>query len=98
VIRRSAQFLVSACRLHVLTLNRGRWDVAVTRGRFVLRCWTSSHSAVAAVVADTVHSRVVVDDSLVVDIVYVGHVYVGDRAVVEEWPWSQRPPSKPSPK
>ena len=42
------------------------------------------NSSLAAVVADAIDRRTIVDDRGVVDVVNRGDVYIGDRAIVEE--------------
>ena len=42
------------------------------------------NSSLAAVIADAINRRTIVDDRGVVDVVNRGDVYIGDRAIVEE--------------
>ena len=44
------------------------------------------NSSLAAVIADAINRRTIVDDRSVVDVVNRGDIYIGDRAIVEEPP------------
>ena len=44
------------------------------------------NSSLAAVIADAIDRRTIVDDRSVVDVVNRGDIYIGDRAIVEEPP------------
>ncbi len=67
----------------MLNLCRHSFDVSFTRSPFFLRCGTCRDPSVAAVVANAVHGRVM-NDRRVVNIMDVGDIHIGDRAVVEE--------------
>src|SRR6266851_573768 len=67
----------------MLSLNGYRRNMFLMYHRLFLRRWTPVDPAVAAVVADAVHRRVV-DHGGVVNVVNVGDVHVVHRTVVEK--------------
>jgi hypothetical protein len=67
VIASGAQFRVGACGLQMFALNRGCFDVALTRSRHLLRVGGGANAAVAAVEADPRHADIV-DNRFVVDV------------------------------
>ena len=82
LVHRSPQLSVSAGSLHMLRLSGHRRHVSLMRRRFLLRRWAPVDPPVAAVVADAVHG--VVDHRCVVNVVNLGDVDVGHRAVIKE--------------
>ncbi len=83
MIGRCLQLGVVAGRLHVLSLNGHRREMPFPGHRFVLGRWAGIDPAVAAVVADSIDGGGVVDDGCVVNVVNVGDVDIGHRAIVE---------------
>jgi hypothetical protein len=74
---------VRAGSLHMLSLNRYRWNMLLTRRRHFLRPWTRGDPTSSAVVADPVH-RGAVDHRGVVNVVNYSDVHVVHRTVVEK--------------
>src|SRR5690242_3465836 len=62
-----------------------RWsDMLLTDGSHFGRGRPSRNAARSAVIADAIHSDIIVDHRLIVSIVHHCHVYVGHGAVVNE--------------
>ena len=78
------QLRISTGSLHMLNLSGGRREMPLMSGSFLFPRWTGVNPTGAAVVANPIHRRGVVDDRRVIDIVNHGYVHVGDRTVVEE--------------
>ncbi len=81
-----AQISVRSCRLHMLRLRRHRGNVPITSGHLVLRTRTRARATVAAVVADTVDRRRIVDHCGVVNVTNVCDVYVVNGLVIVKAP------------
>lgn len=78
VIGRRSQLRISAGSLHMLNLSGYRGKMPFMSGSFLFRRWTGINSAVAAVIANPIHCRGVVDDRGVVNVMNVGYIHVGD--------------------
>src|SRR5258708_14677260 len=81
-IRGSPLLRISARCLRMLSLNRDRGKVSLTRYSLLLRSRTRVDPAIAAVVADVVH--VVVDYRCVVNVVNLANVHIVHGALLEE--------------
>src|SRR5258707_14104663 len=81
-IRGSPLLRIASRRLRMLSLNRDRGKVSLTRYSLLLRSRTRVDPAIAAVVADVVH--VVVDYRCVVNVVDLSNVHIVHRTVIEE--------------
>src|ERR1700728_1894927 len=83
LIRRRAELRIRACSLDVLCLRRDGRNVSPLVSSLLLGSRTRVYAAVASVVADASHVRVV-DDRRVIDVVHHGRVHVVDGLVVGE--------------
>src|SRR5581483_2430612 len=75
---------VDASCLLMLCLSGDRRNMPFMGRRFLLGRGTRDDSAIAAVVADTVHGSGVIDDRRVVNVANGRHIYIAGRAVVVE--------------
>lgn len=79
-----AKLRIPAGLLYVVRLRGYRRSMPLACECFLLRCWAGNHASVAAVIAHTVYSRVVVDNGCVVDVSDVRNVHIRHGAVVEK--------------
>src|SRR5216683_5011407 len=82
VVYGGAQLLVGACFLKVLVLRSDRPDMSLASRGFFFMARSHVNATVAAVIADAVYGRIVVDDFGVVGIVDFRDIDVVHRAVV----------------